>query len=513
MKKIFLGLFFAVSQNVLAAPEATTEEEKMLEQKHKVVYIGGSDSCGGAGLQAFLKTFSALGLDESTEIKVVLTAVTAQNTTGVQGVYPMDWDSIKKQLNNIFFNASGPISIVTGFLGDKVLIENLGQYLKEKTLANLVVDPVLTSKTGYHFFGQGESDVVKAYREHLLPLASITTPNRFELEALMGTKSELSNEKPEHILDTLKCSAAVIKQLAEGQDRLVSWEEKDACFQEDLKSDFIKTENLHGTGCTFASALAAFLTTEQSNVAACKKAKDYLQGALKSASNVYCPAPHHGPVDHAWQSRDAIDDFIPKKVLYVGSFDSLENQKVQKFLSETTKQGCYGETVLTDLTGHNLELVFSWEEVKTQMESLFQDQLSVPQAIVFGCLKKVELIEQLAEYLENKNVPLVLDTQWMDINNLSSEILKAYKEDLLPITTLLIAKHSELESLQNVYSYTVNPDYTLTEFRGAKKCLIRNDTDNDNKSLAPRIASFLAKGDSIENAVRNRMNDSASDKE
>ena len=512
MKKIFLGLCLVVSQNILAAQEVTKEEEKMLEQKHTVVYIGGSDSCGGAGLQALLKTFSALGLDKSTEINVVLTAVTAQNTTGVQGVYPIDWDSIKKQLNNVFLKASGPISIVTGFLGDKVLIENLGQYLKEKTLAHLVVDPVLTSKTGYHFFGQGEPDVVKAYREHLLPLASITTPNRFELESLMGTTGELSNKKPENILATLKCSAAVIKQLAEGQDRLVYWKEKDTCLQEDLTGDFIKTENLHGTGCTFASALAAFLTTEQSNVAACKKAKDYLQGALRSASKVFCPPSHHGPVDHAWQSRDATENFTPKKVLYVGNFDSLENQKVQEFLSETTGQGCYGATVLTALTGHNFELAFGWEEVKTQIESLFEDQLSVPEAIVFGCLKKVELIDGLAEYLKSKSIPLVLDTQWMDINNLSSEILKSYKEGLLPITTLLIATKPELEVLQNIGSYELNPVYTLTEFQGAKKCLIRKDTDT-YKSLAPRIASFLAKGDSIENAVRNRMNNSASDKE
>jgi hydroxymethylpyrimidine/phosphomethylpyrimidine kinase len=511
--RIFLGIFLALSQNVLAGLETTKGEEKVLEQKHKVVYIGGSDSCGGAGLQAFLKTFSALGLDESTEIKVVLTAVTAQNTTGVQGVYPMDWDSIKKQLNNVFLNASGPTSIVTGFLGDKGLIEKLGQYLKEKTLAHLVVDPVLTSKTGYHFFGQGEPDVVKAYREHLLPLASITTPNRFELESLMGTNGELSNEKPENILDTLKCSAAVIKQLSEGQDRLVSWKEKDTCFQEDLKSDFIKTENLHGTGCTFASALAAFLTTEQSNVAACKKAKYYLQGALESASNVYCPALHHGPVDHAWQSRDATDNFTPKKVLYVGSFDSLEDQKIQKFLSETTGQGCYGETVLTDLTGHNLDQRFDWKQIREQLESIFTDELSIPGAIIVGCLKEPKVIEELGEYLKNKKIPLVLDTQWMDINNLSSETLKACKKHLVRLATLLIATESELELLKKIDSCEVNSDYTLIELLGCKKCLVRNNSDSDDQGLAPRIASFLAKGDSIENAVRNRMNDSASDKE
>lgn len=507
MKKIFLGLFLAVSQNVLAVPEVTKEEEKMLEQKHTVVYIGGSDSCGGAGLQAFLKTFSALGLAESTEIKVVLTAVTAQNTTGVQGVYPMDWDSIKKQLNNVFLSASGPISIVTGFLGDKVLIENLGQYLKEKTLAHLIVDPVLTSKTGYHFFGQGEQDVVKAYREHLLPGASITTPNRFELESLMETKGELSNEKPEHILDTLKCSAAVIKQLTEGQDRLV-YKQGDSYFQEDLKSNFIKTGNLHGTGCTFASALAAFLTTEQSNVAACKKAKSYLQGALESASKVFCPPLHHGPVDHAWQSRDATEDFITKRVLSVGSFDSLGDQNCQKFLSETTKQGCYGETVLTDLTGQNLDQLFDWGKIHPQLESIFTDKLSIPNAIVIGCLKEPKVIEELGEYLKDKEIPLVLDTQWID-----KEVLTYYKKYLLPRTFLLIATKPELEVLQNIGSYEINSDYTLTEPLGPKKCLIRNETDTENKSLAPRIASFLAKGDSIENAVRNRMNGSASDKE
>jgi hydroxymethylpyrimidine/phosphomethylpyrimidine kinase len=252
-----------------------------------VLSIAGSDSCGGAGIQADLKTFSALGTYGMT----VITAVTAQNTTGVFKVHELDADMVREQIDCLF--ADIPISAVKiGMVSRIEVIKTIAECLQKNQAANIVLDPVMISKSGYHLL---RPEAKGALVKFLFPIADTVTPNLFEAEAITGNK--ISN------IDEMKKAAIIIHEMGArsvvvkgghltGAAIDVVFDGKDFEF---LEGKRILTNNTHGTGCTFSSAIAAYLAKGSTLREAVREAKQYLQIAIENSIKLGNGA---GPTHH-----------------------------------------------------------------------------------------------------------------------------------------------------------------------------------------------------------------------
>lgn len=257
--------------------------------------IAGSDSSAGAGLQADLKTFSALGVYGAT----VVTALTAQNTLGVTAVHLAPPDIIVAQIDAVFSDLA-ITAVKTGMLGDEEGVNAVADGLKRwATSLPVVVDPVMISTTGSRLLEKGAE---KAIAQRLIPLASLLTPNLHEAAALLDAPLARSRDEVEDQAKRLLAvgpKAVLIKgghsAGAHATDVFFDGSEFHA-----YSAPRIATKNTHGTGCTLASAVAAFLVKGLSLERAIAEAKAYLHQALEHASELDIGAGA-GPVFHFYR--------------------------------------------------------------------------------------------------------------------------------------------------------------------------------------------------------------------
>ena len=257
--------------------------------KNKVLTIAGSDSGAGAGIQADLKTFSALGVYGVS----VITAVTAQNSIGVQDVRVMDDEIIKSQIDSVLSDI-GAISIKTGMLAESRIINLVAEKIREYNISNLIVDPVMVSESGDSLL---KEDAIDAYLSELFPLSALVTPNILEAEKISNikiTSKESLIESGKKIIN-LGTKNVLIKgghfQEKFAEDFLFTSDGKIISFKENR----VNTSNTHGTGCTLSSAIASYISKGEALEFAIRKAKDYLTNALK---NSYKIGSGPGPVNH-----------------------------------------------------------------------------------------------------------------------------------------------------------------------------------------------------------------------
>jgi hydroxymethylpyrimidine/phosphomethylpyrimidine kinase len=256
---------------------------------YKALTIAGSDSGGGAGIQADLKTFTAFGIYGMSAV----TALTAQNTVGVQGIQAVPAEFIRKQIESVMTDI-GTDAVKTGMLATEEIVKVVVEAIQSFQMSNLVVDPVMVAKGGDPLLAETARQTIK---ELLLPLAEVITPNIFEAEVLIGYKIEdlKAMQKAAKDLHELGCRWVVVKGghlNMEGQAIDVVYNGSDYYF---LKSAHFDSQNTHGTGCTFASAIAASLAKNLPALSAIKKAKEYITEAIRCGLAI---GNGHGPTNH-----------------------------------------------------------------------------------------------------------------------------------------------------------------------------------------------------------------------
>lgn len=255
----------------------------------KALTIAGSDSGGGAGIQADLKTFQ----ERDVYGMSVITAVTAQNTVGVQGVYPVPTEGVTQQLQSIGEDLS-PDAVKTGMLFSAAIIEAVARQIQAFSWTNVVVDPVMIAKGGASLLQQ---EATKALKEQLLPLATVITPNIPEAEVLSDLEIRTLEDKQEAAkrLHSLGSKYVIVK----GGHEDAAQEVVDVLFDGTtfhyFKSERIETPNTHGTGCTFSAALTAELAKGASVFEATSLAKQFIQAAIKHDLGI---GHGHGPTNH-----------------------------------------------------------------------------------------------------------------------------------------------------------------------------------------------------------------------
>ena len=254
----------------------------------QVLTIAGSDSGGGAGIQADIKAMSANGVYAMS----VITAITAQNTEEVTEVFELPTSIVAAQIDAVFddFDVA---AVKTGMLSSTAIVEIVAKLLKPQNVTNLVVDPVMISKTGKTLL---KPEAIEAMKTHLFPLALLVTPNIHEAQQLSGIEiTTLADaRRAAKVIHAFGCKYVLIKGghlLAErGTDLLY-----DGRFFNVFKGEFIDTPHTHGTGCTFASAIAAHLARGKSMNDAVQTAKAYLTEAIRHSLAI---GHGTGPTNH-----------------------------------------------------------------------------------------------------------------------------------------------------------------------------------------------------------------------
>ena len=253
--------------------------------------IAGSDSGGGAGIQADLKTFAALGVYGTS----VLTAVTAQNTQEVTGIHEVSVELVKAQIESVISDI-GADAVKTGMLSSTELITAVAEEVRRLELNTLVVDPVMVAKGGDRLLRE---DAVETLRTKLLPLATVVTPNGPEAEVLTGVRVrnlEEARVAAERIVEMGAGSVVVKGGHLTGSEAIDIFYDGTA-FRE-LRALRIDTKNTHGTGCTFASAIAAGLAKGLALEEAVGQAKEYVTEAIRANLDV---GHGHGPLNHFYR--------------------------------------------------------------------------------------------------------------------------------------------------------------------------------------------------------------------
>ena len=236
--------------------------------------IAGSDSGGGAGIQADIKTFSSLGVFGASAI----TAITAQNTQGVRGIQAISPEILRGQIEAILEDFIVD-AIKIGMLHNKDAVKVVSETLPSFRRTSIILDPVMISTSGSKLL---EDDAIRTIMDELFPKATLLTPNIPETEYLSGIK--INNEA-----DILCGHIPGVETV----DRLFINENNPIC----LASPTVETFNTHGTGCTLSSAIAAYMALGHSLVEAVRLAKEYMNNALVHGANV-CMGKGHGPVNH-----------------------------------------------------------------------------------------------------------------------------------------------------------------------------------------------------------------------
>lgn len=292
MNRIFkwgVYLFCYISLPYLQAD--SLNKDTFLQYK-TVLTIAGSDPSGGAGIQADLKTFSALHCYGMSAI----TALTAQNTVGVQAIQSLPSEFVIAELHSIFEDIEVN-AIKIGMLERKEIIQEVANYLKTHLdpKCPVIVDPVMFAKSGHQLI---QDDAIEALKNEILPLASILTPNIHEacrLLEISAISSEEETEKAAFSLLELGPQAVIIKGK---KDCLVIRDHPNPYW---FEQEHVQTNNIHGTGCTFSAAIASFLARGDKVLEAVTKAKAYISNAVKAGSQ-YKIGHGKGPVFHFFSS-------------------------------------------------------------------------------------------------------------------------------------------------------------------------------------------------------------------
>jgi hydroxymethylpyrimidine/phosphomethylpyrimidine kinase len=248
--------------------------------------IAGSDSGGGAGIQADLKTFAALGVHGTSAI----TAITAQNTVTVTDIQELPATLIRAQIDAVVKDL-GVQAAKTGMLSSAGIIEAVAAAVAVHRIGNLVVDPVMVAKGGARLLRE---DAVEALRTWLLPLAAVLTPNLPEVQVLLRRRVETLDERRQAARDLLALGprAVVVKGgHAEGDALDIFW---DGTTWEELSAPRIATANTHGSGCVFSAAISAGLAKGLEPIAAVRAAKEFITGAIEFSLEL---GHGHGPVN------------------------------------------------------------------------------------------------------------------------------------------------------------------------------------------------------------------------
>lgn len=258
----------------------------------KVVSIAGSDSSGGAGIQADLKTFLAL----DTYGMSVITAITAQNTLGVSKIEEVSKELVEAQLDAIFTDIR-PNAVKIGMVANAENIETIASKLKKYHATNIVIDPVMVSTSGHALL---EPEAKEALFTKLLGLADLITPNVVEAEEL--SRLRITSKDDMMVAATIIHEQTNASVLIKGghlpncaDDLLLVRGSREPIW---FCEKYIKTKNTHGTGCTLSSAIAAYLAKGNSMEEAIRDAKSYLTNALASGLEI---GHGNGPIDHGWR--------------------------------------------------------------------------------------------------------------------------------------------------------------------------------------------------------------------
>ena len=264
----------------------------MKKKYHRFLTIAGSDSGGGAGIQADIKTISANGCYAASAI----TAVTVQNTLGVQGVHPVPPEILEGQIEAVLSDI-GADAIKIGMLHSAETVKIVAEMIRKYAIRNVVLDPVMVSTSGHRLI---EEPAVQVIKNELLPLARVVTPNVPEAEILVGraiySESDFTEVAME-LADTYGVSVLLKAGHLTGEtltDYFYNAENKAFTL---LPSRRIETKNTHGTGCTLSSAFAAALARGEELTTAARSSKAYIEQAIIAGAD-YEIGNGHGPVNH-----------------------------------------------------------------------------------------------------------------------------------------------------------------------------------------------------------------------
>jgi hydroxymethylpyrimidine/phosphomethylpyrimidine kinase len=244
----------------------------------RILTIAGSDSGGGAGIQADLKAITLLGGYGMS----VLTALTAQNTTGVQAIHEVPVSFVEKQIDSVLSDI-GADAIKTGMLSSEKIVEVVAKKIEQYGVETVVVDPVMVSKSGASLL---RKDAQKAVIQRLIPLATVVTPNLFEASVLTGHRVNSLDGMRKAAVDiwALGAKNVVIKGgHLKGKAIDILFDGKDYI---EFESPRIETKNTHGTGCTFASAIATLLARGETVPGAVRIAKNFITMAIRAGLNL-----------------------------------------------------------------------------------------------------------------------------------------------------------------------------------------------------------------------------------
>lgn len=266
-----------------------------MKKYNRVLTIAGSDSGGGAGIQADIKAISAMGCYAASAI----TAITVQNTLGVQAVHPVPMDILEGQIDAVLSDI-GADAIKIGMLHSAEVVNLVAEKIEQYGIRNVVLDPVMVSTSGHRLI---EEDAVEVIKIRLMPLARVITPNLPEAEILAETRIAGEGQF-DGIARRLSDNGNVSVLLKAGhleEDTLVDYfyNAEDGTMTL-LPSKRVITRNTHGTGCTLSSAFAAALARGEGLTAAAASAKAYIEQAIISGAG-YEIGGGHGPVNHFWK--------------------------------------------------------------------------------------------------------------------------------------------------------------------------------------------------------------------
>lgn len=263
-----------------------------MKKYFRVLTIAGSDSGGGAGIQADIKAISAMGCYAASAI----TAVTVQNTLGVQAVHPVPLDILEGQIEAVLSDI-GTDAIKIGMLHSADVVNLVADMLEKYRIKNVVLDPVMVSTSGHRLIEENAVEVIKA---RLIPLARVITPNIPEAEILAGCRIACQadfDETARKLSDDSKVSVLLKAGHLDGESLVDYFYNAEDDTMTRLPSERIRTRNTHGTGCTLSSAFAAALAKGEDLTCAARSAKAYIEQAIISGAD-YEIGSGHGPVNH-----------------------------------------------------------------------------------------------------------------------------------------------------------------------------------------------------------------------
>ncbi|XP_078156482.1 thiamine biosynthesis protein [Carex rostrata] len=334
-----------------------------------VLTVAGSDSGGGAGIQADIKACGAMGVYCSS----VITAVTAQNTVGVQGVHPVPEKFIEKQLESVLSDMEVDV-VKTGMLPSLGVIKVLCESLKRFPVKALVVDPVMVSTSGDTL---SAPSTLSGYRDELFRLADIVTPNLKEASALLG------GMQLQAVSDMSLAAKSIHKfgpknVLVKGGDLSGSTEAVDIFFDGEtcyeLHGSRVQTRNTHGTGCTLASCIAAELAKGHPMLHAVKAAKAFVESALHYSKDIAMGSGPQGPFDHLFRLKSSPYNveprlkFNPDDLFLYAVTDSGMNGKWGRSMTDAVKAAIKGGATIIQLREKEMKTQEFIQTAKACME-------------------------------------------------------------------------------------------------------------------------------------------------